>query len=96
MLEAVTSSLKVYIPDLAEADVPIPVVEHFNDDVSDDCFAEIAWPDIKTPVAVLVGDQADFGSRWKAGGWAVLTSDELQREGVRALIDLLRGTQKGS
>jgi len=96
VLDAVTSSLKVYIPDLAEADVPIPAVEHFNDDVSDDCFAEMAWPDLETPVAVLVGDQADFGPRWKAGGWAVLTSDELQREGVRALIDLLRGPQKGS
>ena len=78
---------------LAAAGLPVPEslpeVEHFNDHIDDDAFAELSWPRCQPPVCVLAGDQIDFSTRWQEQGWWVLTPDDLQAKGMQPLIDHL-------
>jgi DEAD/DEAH box helicase domain-containing protein len=67
----------------------VPTVEHFNAQIDDDAFAEMAWPDRQPPIAVLAGEQMDLASKWQELGWKVLTLDDLQAKGIAYLIDQL-------
>jgi DEAD/DEAH box helicase domain-containing protein len=67
----------------------IPAVEHFNERIDDDAFAELAWPQHHPPVALLAGDQMDFAPQWQQHGWKILTPDDLQARGISYLIDVL-------
>lgn len=93
VLDDVLPSLKPYINELASADLPMPAgvpeVEYFNDQIDDDVFAELAWPNAEPPVAVLAGEQADFAATWHQQGWMVVTPDDLQAKGTAHLIDLI-------
>ena len=93
ILDEVMPSLRPYIQELAAAGLPtpgaIPKVEVFNEQIDDDAFAELAWPDCKPPVALLAGDQADFALKWQGQGWKVITPDELQAKGIAYLVDQL-------
>lgn len=93
VLDDVMSSLRPYVQELATAGLPVPAaipkVEYFNEQIDDDAFAELAWPDGSPPVALLAGDQADFASEWQGQGWKVVTPDDLQAKGITHLIDLI-------
>lgn len=63
------SSIAAVIIELAGLDAPVPVVEHFADELPDEAAAELAWPDRK--VAILVGDQWHLHELWQHHGWKV-------------------------
>ena len=93
VLEGVLPSLKSYVQELATAALPmpsaLPKLEFFNEEITDDAFAELAWPACSPPLAVLAGDQTDFAPKWQQLGWKVLTPDDLQAKGIAHLIDLI-------
>ena len=99
VLDEVLPSLRPYVLELAAAGLQLPAaipkVEFFNEQIDDDAFAELAWPECSPPIALLAGDQADFASTWQGQGWKVVTPDDLQAKGISHLIDLLaRGQQE--
>ena len=83
--------MRPYVQEMAAANLPspagVPVVEHFNPQVDDDVFAELAWLGCKPPVALLAGEQVSFASQWQSQGWKVFTPDELQAHGVNSIIE---------
>ena len=74
----------------------MPRVEYYHDHLADDLFAELAWPDLDRPVAVLVGDQAAFASQWQEGGWMVVTLGDLQANGVTWLVEMISARVVGA
>jgi DEAD/DEAH box helicase domain-containing protein len=90
-----TAAVRPYLSILSAAGIPVPRVEYYHDHLADDLFAELAWPDLAQPVAVLVGDQAAFASQWLAGGWMVVTLDDLQANGVSWLVETISGRVVG-
>ncbi|MEI6232646.1 MAG: DEAD/DEAH box helicase [Planctomycetota bacterium] len=88
--DGVASGLRSTVQQLAAAGVSLPMVEHYNPDIDADCFAELAWPDLKPQIALLLGEQADFSSRWQQRGWLVVLPDDLQAKGVDWLIEQLK------
>ena len=89
VLDAVAPGLRSYIPELAAADLPVPRIEYFNDQIEDDAFAELAWPECNPPLAILAGAQTTFATSWQEQGWKVITPDDLQARGISCLIDQL-------
>lgn len=85
----VCQKVRLYIRELKSAGVAEPLIEFFNEEVDVDAFAELAWPDAK--VALLVGEQSDFASKWQRAGWRVVVLSELQTKGVGIIVDYLRG-----
>lgn len=85
----VTSGLRPFIASLAQADIPLPHLEHFLDSSEDDIFAELAWPELNKPVAVLAGEQEDYAEQWRKAGWVTFTASELQTSGAGCLRDIL-------
>ncbi|MDZ7697750.1 MAG: helicase-related protein [Deltaproteobacteria bacterium] len=83
-------SLRSYISALASANVSVPVVEHYNDHIEDDAFAELAWPDMNPPIALLTGEQTDFTEKWQKLGWKVIELDELQIKGIGWLVETIK------
>jgi DEAD/DEAH box helicase domain-containing protein len=67
--------------------VKMPVVEYFNEEMEDDAFAELAWPEQQPPVAILAGDQMTFQTKWQQQGWKIVTADDLQAKGIGYLLD---------
>ena len=100
ILDEILPSLKSYIQELANAELPLPdslpVIEYFNEQIEDDAFAELAWPKLDPPIALIAGDQEDFASEWQQQGWIVVTPDDLQAKGITYLIDLLTSNKSGS
>jgi DEAD/DEAH box helicase domain-containing protein len=92
--------LRPYIQELACAGLPLPEalpqVEHFNDSIDDDAFAELSWPQYHPPIALLAGDQMAFTPQWQQQGWKILTSDDLQARGVSYLIDMVARSLAGA
>ena len=90
----VTKSIRQYVLDLAGMGLPapeaLPIVEHYNDNIDDDAFAELAWPQLQPQVALLAGDQVEFAEKWQQLGWKVVVPDDLQAKGVRYLADLIQ------
>ena len=89
----VAAEVRQYVRDLGRMDLPevarTPLVEHFNDNIDDDAFAELAWPALTPPVAVLAGDQATLARKWQDLGWKVIVPDDLQARGVQYLRDTI-------
>lgn len=86
--EAVGSVSKL-IPQLAAANCAVPEGEYYSDDLPDDYFAELAWPDADTPVAILAGTQEEFAKRWQQSGWRALTMQDIEERGVEWCIERL-------
>ncbi|MGV3483239.1 MAG: helicase-related protein [Planctomycetaceae bacterium] len=90
----VVAVIRPWIEDLAlqatEHNIAIPSLEHFNEQIQDDAFAEVAWPESPQRLAILVGDQADFRNQWEDQGWKVVTIKELHDFGIEYLIDCLK------
>ncbi|MBF0233005.1 MAG: DEAD/DEAH box helicase [Desulfamplus sp.] len=74
---------------LSMAGSPIPEVEYYNDAVDSDAFAELAWPDLSPPVAVLAGEQADFSENWQKDGWKVVVPNDLEINGIEWFKNLI-------
>jgi DEAD/DEAH box helicase domain-containing protein len=91
-----TVAIRPYIPTLAAAGIPLPQVEYYPDGFEDDAFAELAWPHLEQPIAVLVGDQATFAGPWQRHGWLVVTPDDLQAKGVGWLMAAIRARLAGA
>lgn len=93
LLEDVAASVRSYVQELAAAGLPVPQalpeVEYFNEAIDEEVFAEMAWPQCETPIAILVGEQSVFASAWQEQGWRVFTPDDLQARGVSELVEIL-------
>ena len=88
----VCSGLRHLVEEMAASGISesqLPQVEYYNENIDDDAFAEMAWPNCNPPVAVLAGDQESFLSHWQQDGWKVFTPDQLQAQGIAALIEQL-------
>jgi DEAD/DEAH box helicase domain-containing protein len=73
VIEETVSSLGPFAKALAAVDRAVPAVEYYSDEIGEELFAELAWPDLDKPVAVLTGGQASFAAKWQAMGWTVCT-----------------------
>lgn len=99
IIEQVVPSLRPYIHELAgaglSAPTAIPKIEHFNEQIEDDAFAELAWTHCNPPIAVLAGDQIHFSAQWQQQGWKVVTPDDLQARGIEYLVELIAKSSGG-
>jgi DEAD/DEAH box helicase domain-containing protein len=94
IVDAVTPSMRQYAQAMALANLPIPEVEYYCDDVGDEPFAELAWPvssgtPKKRRLAILVGDQTSFSQKWQKTGWTTVVLDDIQVKGVAWLIETI-------
>ena len=89
LVDEAISSLEPAIKALAAAGCVLPEVEYYSDDLGDELFAELAWPKLDTPIALLAGDQAGFEDRWQQAGWKVIAANELQVRGTPWLCGLI-------
>ncbi|MFH1138027.1 MAG: DEAD/DEAH box helicase [Pseudomonadota bacterium] len=96
VLENVTPSLKPFISEFAAAGLPTPRVEYFNEHINDDAFAELAWPNLDAPTAILAGDQESFASQWQRQGWKVVVLDDLTVKKTGWLAGLITPAGKGA
>ncbi|TNF06698.1 MAG: hypothetical protein EP323_04540, partial [Gammaproteobacteria bacterium] len=55
---------------LEEAGVPVPRIKYCLPS-EDDILAELAWPDVSQPVAILTDGQMPYFDRWISLGWKV-------------------------
>jgi hypothetical protein len=89
VIDETVSSLEPFAKALAASGRVVPVVEYYDDAIGDELFAELAWPDLTAPLAVLSGDQASFAGKWQAAGWSVCTDADLKAKGWQWVMDLL-------
>ena len=86
VLADVIGSARRVATGLAAAGVPAPVVAFELAEAGGDAVAEMAWPQLEVPVAVLAGDQESLADAWRAQGWEVFGLENLVEEGLAALI----------
>jgi DEAD/DEAH box helicase domain-containing protein len=104
VIDETIAGLVPFAKALAAAQCVVPVVEHYcdalgdqlGDVLGDELFAELAWPELAAPLAVLSGDQASFARQWQAAGWTVCTDGELKAKGWQWIIDLLPSVDGGT
>jgi DEAD/DEAH box helicase domain-containing protein len=80
VLQLAVGSLLGVLRQMAERAIPVPMVEFYHDELTDDACAELAWKGHR--IAVLVGDQASFATHWQNLGWKVVTHDELSAKSI--------------
>jgi DEAD/DEAH box helicase domain-containing protein len=95
ILQSVASSVQPLAQTMAMAELPPPEVEFYADGLEDEAFAEMAWPALSKPVALLVGDEASFASNWEALGWTVVTPADIHAKGIDWMISEIRARMKG-
>ena len=95
VIEDTVSSLKPFAKALATAGCMVPEVEYYSDEGGDEIFAELAWPNLGRPLAVLTGDQASFAAKWQNMGWIVCTDTDLKGRGWQWVIELLSAATEG-
>ena len=88
-------SLKPLVEALAKTDIPIPSVEHVNEDIDDDAFAEMAWDFQSKKVAVLAGDQIHFATEWQKQGWKTILPSDIEAKGIEWTANQIRKLAKG-
>ena len=91
--EVMDNTISVFYPlveTLAKENAQIPEVEYYNDAVDPDAFAELAWPDVHPPLAILAGDQVDFSEKWQGDGWKVVVPDDLDINGMEWFVNLIK------
>lgn len=93
VLETVVQAVRPFVKEMAGRGVAAPRCEFYNTQVDEDAFAELAWVGTR-PVAVLAGEQADFAEKWRSAGWVVFTADDLQANGVGALVDAVAANRR--
>ena len=93
IIENTVPSLVKVVKLMASANKQVPIIEFYNDDLGDDLCAELAWPNITSPVALLVGDQSSFASKWQQIGWKIITEQEIMSKGDSWLLGQLPGKE---
>ena len=86
----VITSFQTLVDALAAAQVPLPEAAYEDEDIGEDAIAELAWLEHTPPIAVLAGDQATLASDWQNAGWQVVTAEDIQADGPKSLIALVR------
>ncbi|MDM8517022.1 DEAD/DEAH box helicase [Desulfobacterales bacterium HSG16] len=81
ILTDVIPSLKQIVKILAVRDIPVPVVEYYNENINDDASAELAWDTTDPKIAVLAKDQEEFADQWQQLGWKVVMYEEIEVKG---------------
>ena len=94
VIENVLPSLISLARKMAHDGVPAPNTEHFLENASYECFAEMAWPLSAPPTCLLVGDQANFADEWRRANWHVLSLNDVHGNGTRWLAGLLNNTEE--
>jgi len=89
VIDDLVSALQPLAKALALAGRVVPMVEYYAEEFSGDAFAELAWPDAPTPVAVLTGDQRAFAEQWQNAGWMVCTDSDITAKGRQWVMDLV-------
>ncbi|MEE2732968.1 MAG: DEAD/DEAH box helicase [Pseudomonadota bacterium] len=89
VIEEAISSLSKLCKSLAGLGASVPQVEFYNDDLGEDICAELAWPDKSTPIAILMGDQAAFASKWMEVGWIAITQQEMASKGEAWVVSMI-------
>ncbi|QTA83839.1 putative uncharacterized ATP-dependent DEAD/DEAH box helicase [Desulfonema limicola] len=89
VLEETVASLEPFVKKAAAANCAVPKVEYYSNDLDEELFAELAWPHIPQPIALLTGDQRNFAAKWQDAGWIVITDRGLQVQGYEYLIKQL-------
>lgn len=79
-------SLDPLIRAMASAGCNIPEVAYESEEVSQDAFAELAWPDGEQPIVLLIGDQGFFSEKWSAAGWKVVTDKDVMALGNAGIV----------
>ena len=95
IVEETLSSLEKLVRRMAAQYCELPEVEHYSDDLGEEPFAELAWPEASPPVALLVGDQASFATKWRQAGWRVITDSDIQARGEVWCIEQLPKRNSG-
>jgi DEAD/DEAH box helicase domain-containing protein len=90
ILEDTISALYPLVEFLANQDAITPEVEYYNDIVDPDAFAELAWPNLEQPVAILAGEQMDFSEKWQASGWKIVVPDDLEINSMEWFVDMIK------
>ena len=89
LLDDAVGPVKRLIPQLAAAGCFLPEGEFYSDDLRDDLFAELAWPNADIPIAVLAGTQEEFVAEWQAAGWLAITMREIEERGEQWCLNQL-------
>ncbi len=89
VVASVVASLIPLAKMLAVSCCAVPVVEYYDDDLEDELFAEMAWPDSVPPVAVLTGDQSCFAGVWQNAGWVIVTDKDIQAKGLAEIASMI-------
>ena len=89
LIEEAASSQEQLIRAMATEGSVLPEVEFYSDDVPEDAFAELAWPDSKPSIAVLIGDQTSYAKKWTDAGWKVFMDKDIQALGIMAIVTQL-------
>lgn len=95
VVEETLSSLEKLVRQMAAQGCELPEVEHYSDDLGEEPFAELAWPEASPPIALLVGDQASFAAKWRQSGWQVITDSDMQARGEAWCIEQLPKRNSG-
>ncbi|WP_299018076.1 DEAD/DEAH box helicase [uncultured Photobacterium sp.] len=89
VLDNTLPSLIKLVKSMAAADKAVPEVEFYNDDLAEELYAELAWPEASPPIAILWGDQTNFCSTWQDTGWKVITDRDIKVKGGSWLLSQL-------
>ncbi len=86
VLDEAAGSLGPLIRAMAAAKCHIPEVAYESDDVSQDAFAELAWPKNAQKIVLLIGDQSSFADKWSSAGWKVFTDKDVLALGRAEIV----------
>jgi DEAD/DEAH box helicase domain-containing protein len=95
VISEVITALEPFVRILAKSDKMMPEVEYYDDNLGDELFAELAWPDVSKPIAVLTGDQASFANQWQQAGWKIITNDDFAALGLKNCVNQIPDGPKG-
>ena len=87
VIEAVVPSLVPIAKALSAGSCHIPETEYYDDSVGEELFGELAWPQLRKPIVILVGDQISFAERWQSAGWIVVTEADVNAKGKQWLVE---------
>jgi len=88
--EDTLTSLKPVVEKLAFADLPVPFVEYFDENIDEDAFAELAWHFPNRKIAVLAGDQVLLADLWRQKEWTVILPEDIENNGVEWLANQIK------
>ena len=99
ILDEVVNAAKPMVRELSQAGLPLPtslpLVGYEDLTLKEESFAELAWPNAESKIAVLAGEQASFSSQWTAAGWTVYSLESLPPEATNEIVGLLKSGIKG-